>query len=272
MRDTANPNAVLHRTQLHGWSSRIEFSGFGTARFESANAHYKWGDGPLVTTDKKCLSHYSRLGEAARAHHRWCGVDRGVDARLRRVGAQECPMLAKLSLVFAAVWLATVPSQAATLTVTVLGLRSDAGELLVGVYDSAPGFKSAVADSAKKSALLPEKWRVAGASLRAQAGAQSITFRQLPPGRYAIIAFHDENDNGLLDENAMGVPLEGYGFSNDAQGFLSAPSFAAAAITLPNATDHIDTSISLIYPRVPSSADKEEFEEFMGTSQAPNRE
>src|SRR6185437_12766473 len=71
------------------------------AQFESAKAHYKWGDGPLVTTDKKCLSHYSRLGEAARAHHRWCGVDRGVDARLRRVGAQECPMLAKLSLIVA---------------------------------------------------------------------------------------------------------------------------------------------------------------------------
>src|SRR6185437_9926939 len=101
MRDTANPNAVLHRTQLHGWSSRTEFSGFDTAQFESAKAHYKWGDGPLVTTDKKCLSHYSRLGEAARAHHRWCGVDRGVDARLRRVGAQECPMLAKLSLIVA---------------------------------------------------------------------------------------------------------------------------------------------------------------------------
>ncbi len=181
-------------------------------------------------------------------------------------------MLARLSLICGAMWLATVPSHAATLTVTVLGLRSHAGELLIGVYDSAEWFRSAVSDSATKSALLPEKWRVAGASLRAQAGAQSITFRQLPPGRYAVIVFHDENDNGLLDENAMGVPIEGYGFSNDAQGFLSAPSFDAAAITLPNANDHIDTSISLIYPRASSSADKEEFDRFIGASQAPNRE
>jgi len=118
--------------------------------------------------------------------------------------------------------------------------------------------------------LLPEKWRVAGASLRAQAGAQSITFRQLPPGRYAIIVFHDENDNGLLDENALGVPVEGYGFSNNAKGFLSAPSFNAAAITLPLSDQTIDASISLIYPREPSSEDKEDFERFMGSSQAPN--
>jgi hypothetical protein len=68
------------------------------------------------------------------------------------------------------------------------------------------------------------------------------------------------------------VPIEGYGFSNDAQGFLRAPSFDAAAIALPNADDHIDTSISLIYPRAPSSADQKEFDEFMGTAKAPNRD
>jgi hypothetical protein len=88
--------------------------------------------------------------------------------------------------------------------------------------------------------------------------------------RYAVIVFHDENDNGLLDENAMGVPVEGYGFSNDAQGFLSAPSFNAAAITLPPSDEIIDASISLIYPRAPSSADKEDFDQFMGSSEAPN--
>lgn len=179
-------------------------------------------------------------------------------------------MLARLSLICAAMWLATAPSQAATLTVTVLGLRSNAGELLIGVYDSADGFRSALADSATKSALLPEKWRVVGASLRAKVGSQSIAFKELPPGRYAIIVFHDENDNGLLDENAMGVPVEGYGFSNDAQGFLSAPSFNAAAITLQPSDEIIDASISLIYPRAPSSADKEDFDQFMGSSDAPN--
>lgn len=179
-------------------------------------------------------------------------------------------MPAKLLLICAAIWLAVVPSQAATLTVTVTGLRSDVGELLIGVYDGADGFRSALAGSATKSALLPEKWRVVGASLRAKSGSQSIAFRQLPPGRYAIIVFHDQNDNGLLDENALGVPVEGYGFSNNAQGFLSAPSFNAAAITLPPSDETIDASISLIYPRAFSSEDKKDYEQFMGSSKVSN--
>lgn len=180
-------------------------------------------------------------------------------------------MVAKLLLICAATWLAAAPSQAATLTITVLGLRSDVGELLIGVYDSADGFKSALADSATKSALLPEAWRVVGASLRAKAGSRSITFRDLPPGRYAIIVFHDQNDNGLLDENAFGVPIEGYGFSNDAQGLLGAPSFDAAAITLQSADERVSASVSLIYPRAASSQDQKDFDQFMGSSQAPDR-
>jgi uncharacterized protein (DUF2141 family) len=69
----------------------------------------------------------------------------------------------------------------------------------------------------------------------------------LPPGRYAIIAFHDENDNGRLDESPWGVPTEAYGFSNDAQGFLTAPSFEAASVVLDGEGGEI--TISLIYPK-----------------------
>jgi uncharacterized protein (DUF2141 family) len=58
--------------------------------------------------------------------------------------------------------------------------------------------------------------------------------------------YHDENDDGRLDENSWGVPTEGYGFSNNAQGFLSAPSYDAAAVTL-YGTDKV-LAISLNYP------------------------
>ena len=59
--------------------------------------------------------------------------------------------------------------------------------------------------------------------------------------------FHDENDNGRLDENAWGVPTEGYGFSNNARGLLGAPSFDSAQVTLDGNDRSI--AISLIYPR-----------------------
>ena len=54
-------------------------------------------------------------------------------------------------------------------------------------------------------------------------------FEDIPPGRYALAVIHDENMNGKLDANWLGVPKEGYGFSNDAKGLMGAPSFDAAS-------------------------------------------
>jgi uncharacterized protein (DUF2141 family) len=170
-------------------------------------------------------------------------------------------MTKKLLLGLAFGCLVAAPARAANLDVTVEGIGSNGGELLIGLYDSADAFKSAIDSSATKSALLPQLWRIVGVSLRARAGSQSIVFTHLPPGRYAIIAFHDQNDNGLLDANAFGVPTEGYGFSNNAQGFLSAPSFDAAAITLGQADRRI--SVSLIYPWIPSTQDQAELKGFL---------
>jgi uncharacterized protein (DUF2141 family) len=159
-----------------------------------------------------------------------------------------------LVLALALAWNVALPVHAANLAVTIENVHSNAGEILIGIYDRADAFKKAIASSATTSALLPQTWRIAGASLRAKAGSQSIIFTQLPPGRYAVIAFHDENDNGLLDANALGVPTEGYGFSNAAHGFLSAPSFDAAAIDLGLPDRSI--SISLLYHRSPTAQDQ----------------
>ena len=54
-------------------------------------------------------------------------------------------------------------------------------------------------------------------------------FSDIPPGTYALGVIHDENMNGKLDTNRLGIPVEGYGFSNGARALLGAPSFAAAS-------------------------------------------
>jgi uncharacterized protein (DUF2141 family) len=163
-------------------------------------------------------------------------------------------MTRKLLIGLAGALIGALPAHAANLSVTIENVHSDAGEILIGIYDGEDAFKSAIDSSATVSALLPQKWRIVGASLRAKAGSQSIIFTQLPPGRYAVIAFHDENDNGLLDANAIGVPIEGFGFSNDAHGFLSAPSFDAAAIEVGSIDRTI--SISLLYHHFPTAQDE----------------
>lgn len=59
---------------------------------------------------------------------------------------------------------------------------------------------------------------VIAARSRVQSDTLSITLHDIPIGRYALRLFHDSNGNGELDRNIIGIPSEGYGFSNNAGG------------------------------------------------------
>ncbi|MGE5788439.1 MAG: DUF2141 domain-containing protein [Myxococcales bacterium] len=53
-------------------------------------------------------------------------------------------------------------------------------------------------------------------------------FSGVKPGTYGVSAYHDENRNGKLDTNAVGMPIEDYCASRDARNTFSAPSFQDA--------------------------------------------
>ena len=118
----------------------------------------------------------------------------------------DVPMQSRMARVagaFLLLLLVSIPARAGDLKVTVEGVRSDSGAVMIGLYGSAEGFNEAIKHSAE-SGLLNDKGRLVGAAIRAATGVQSIVFTQLRPGRYAVIAFNDENDNGCLDENPWG--------------------------------------------------------------------
>lgn len=56
----------------------------------------------------------------------------------------------------------------------------------------------------------------------------TVLISDLPPGKYAVAAYVDNNRNGRQDKNFLGIPKEIYGFSNDARGMFGPPDFAAA--------------------------------------------
>lgn len=60
----------------------------------------------------------------------------------------------------------------------------------------------------------------------------TIDFHDLPLGDYAFKLFHDDNGNGELDTDFMGIPSESYYFSNDASDPFSAPEWAEAKFIL----------------------------------------
>ncbi len=65
----------------------------------------------------------------------------------------------------------------------------------------------------------------------ASAGTHHLHFDQVPPGRYAIAVFHDENSNRNLDKFA-GIPKEGFAFSRNPSITFRAPRFEEVAIDL----------------------------------------
>ncbi len=68
------------------------------------------------------------------------------------------------------------------------------------------------------------------AAAPARPGSVVVTLPGIPPGRYAVQAYHDEDGNGRLRKGLFGIPAEAIGFSRDARVRLGAPSFEDAAI------------------------------------------
>jgi uncharacterized protein (DUF2141 family) len=74
----------------------------------------------------------------------------------------------------------------------------------------------------------------------------SCSFSNVEPGTYAIAVVHDENGNGKLDKNFVGVPSEGYGVSNNKTYALSAPKWDESTFKL-GATESKALQIKLRY-------------------------
>lgn len=60
----------------------------------------------------------------------------------------------------------------------------------------------------------------------------ACAFDELPPGTYAVAVVHDENGNGRLDKNFLGIPTEGYGVSNNRTYAASSPKWQESRFTL----------------------------------------
>jgi len=122
---------------------------------------------------------------------------------------------------------------AADLTLTVGGARSANGSLGLAVFNSESAFPRA-----------PQAF--ASVRIKAGQGDAVFTFHGLPPGKYAVSTYHDDNDNGKLDTDAFGFPTEGLGFSNEARVTTTGPPpFAKAAFDLGDEKKSV--TIKLVY-------------------------
>src|SRR5258708_2936742 len=99
------------------------------------------------------------------------------------------------------------------ITFEVVGLRNNNGIVGCSLFNSADGFP----DKTDKAIKL--------ANGKIADGRAICEFSNVAPGDYAISAFHDENSNGKLEKNFIGMPKEGVGASNDAKASFGPPKF-----------------------------------------------
>lgn len=115
------------------------------------------------------------------------------------------------------------PNESTRLIITVRGFRNDKGQAGISVFQSSEGFPSDYGKAAMRRVTSIQK------------GTVQWTIESIKPGRYAISVLHDENSNGKMDTNFLGIPTEGYGVSRDARRPFGPPLFEDAAITVKGA-------------------------------------
>lgn len=93
-----------------------------------------------------------------------------------------------------------------TLTIEINDLKSNKGQILMELDDKNEKKVQAIIEKIKNNKC-------------------TIVLTDLKPGEYAFKYFHDENNNNKLDQNWIGIPTEGFGFSNNPKVLFGPPSF-----------------------------------------------
>jgi uncharacterized protein (DUF2141 family) len=111
--------------------------------------------------------------------------------------------------------------------------RSDKGKVLCSLYSSKEGFPKDPSKAIKTC------------TADIKTDKAECNFADAPKGTLAISCFHDENGNGKLDTNFLGIPKEGVAMSNNAKGRFGPPSFEDASFAFDGSAK--DLTITLQY-------------------------
>jgi uncharacterized protein (DUF2141 family) len=119
------------------------------------------------------------------------------------------------------------------LTINVAGVKNQSGKICASLFSGSQGFPS---DSQKA---------VKSECIKITENPQKLTFKNLKPGNYAVALIHDANEDGMINTNSFGIPIEGFGFSNNPTILTGPPKFNQAAVFV--AGSNTDLQIKMQY-------------------------
>jgi len=115
---------------------------------------------------------------------------------------------------------ANVRAKTGEVQVKVTGFRNERGKVFVALWRGKKDFPGTPPAGSPT------------ASVNIVKGVAQTKFVAVPPGTFAVTVFHDEDGDGELKTNFIGIPKEGIGFSRDARGRFGPPGWDAAKLTL----------------------------------------
>ena len=105
------------------------------------------------------------------------------------------------------------------LTIKVVDIRNQKGQMIFGVFDSEKGFPN--------ESVRAKNWQVRDVD------GNTMEFTcELPPGRYGASVLHDENKSGDMDKHPIGIPKEGYGVTNNPKPKMRQAKFSESLFNL----------------------------------------
>lgn len=116
----------------------------------------------------------------------------------------------------------SLSAQNKTITASVMNVTSNKGKVSYALYDK---------DNFMKEPLKAKSSKIVN-------GKSTVVFNDVPAGEYAIVCYHDKNDNNKMDFQPNGMPIENYGASNNVMNF-GPPQYEDAKFTI------IDNNVSL---------------------------
>jgi uncharacterized protein (DUF2141 family) len=141
-------------------------------------------------------------------------------------------LMKKIFLLCGMVYLSLGAFGQTKLQVTVTHIKGQKGDIMVGIFDSDKDFLKKPIDAR---------------TTKASGDSITVVFENVKPGKYAVSVIHDANKNKDLDKNKMGIPKEGFGFSNNVIGAMGPPAFERAQFELSPDQKDLDIGIKMKY-------------------------
>ena len=118
-----------------------------------------------------------------------------------RASLSVTEMIKKSLAVYCAFFAMAASSFAADITITVKGVRNNRGKIAALAFVNGSGFPDRVG-LAKAQAQVP-----------AREGEVTVVLKNVPKGKVALTILHDEDGDGKMKKNFIGIPVEGVGMT-----------------------------------------------------------